>query len=802
MNWMKSLLSLLVSLFLVLANQANACGYYESESDYQAMIFSAKLPQMDFYRPFQYTMAATFAGELNSDPNETDRYRNCQEWRFACLNNPDLNDIYQLLYQTESDVFINFIRKKANNVLLSKNSFVQYLLKKTNREMLDYVVFAKMAEKMQFPVDVRFESWDNAYQDERTNTNTSASSKRELETLAKQRIESVRSPFVKKRYAFQLCRLAYELRSTPNAASLYDKYFGRINPYDLMSVWACLYKAHDLTGDEATKAYLQVFMNCNEKKFRCVQLFGDRPIPAGLTNTERSVYNQICALTNPGKALDLLKNVFAYNPANDGLPFLVEREVNKLEDWLVTPIFYSNYGYGNDSPFKNALVNPWLEKYKKENPSLYASEDSVAQAKKKIHSTDMNYLVDLKGFIKQVFLGSTGSERDFYALSLAHLAILQEEKGEAQAYLDQVSDKSLPTLQFQKNVQQLWLAMKTEDVASDSFKEMFAKTMNKVYATEIGGVDRYKTLFGLTLSLANQYLEDRDFVFGNLLRLRANNFRNNIFSPNGNISEDDYNSYFNSNKFVYFWNNASINDINTLIDLSNKRYKTAFEKFACEKTLLDANWYLDLKGTIAFRDNDLRTAYEAFSKLPESFWTTNQYFTNCLNENPYDVKGLKPDSLRRFDYKFNKTTFLKSLIDLQNKAKHNPKEASDCYNKLGSAFFNTSYWGNSWMMCSYSWSVNDLFFSATSKLPSWMQDYMMASRAQKYFELALKTATNNEQKAYANLMLHYINRLSASYRGSESDKLNAVAFGKAFKSLAFTQTYRTYDCPGIENFLR
>ncbi len=402
--------------------------------------------------------------------------------------------------------------------------------------------------------------------------------------------------------------------------------------------------------------------------------------------------------------------------------------------------------------------------------------------------------------MKQVFMQSSSNERDFYALSLAHLAILEENGDEAKSFLKEVSNKALPTLQFQKEVEQLWLAMKTDDIHSESFKELFASTMQKIQGTEIGGVNKYKTLFGLTMSLSNDYLKGRDVVFGNLLRLRANYFREKANWGNDHLFTD-YN-WLNPNKLVYFWNNAAPKDIDKLLDLATRNSKTQFEKFVSEGTLLDKEWYYDLKGTIAFRNNDLQTAYESFSKLSPKFWTGNNYFTNCLNENPFDPKGLQPDNMRNYKYVFDKTAFVKSLLDLESKAKQNPKKASGYYSQLGNAFFNTSYWGNSWMMCSYSWSVNEIFYSGTAKLPAWMQDYMMAQRAQHYFKLALKTATDNEQKAYANLMLHYISRLSADYRKSELDKHNAAMFGKAFESFAFTKTYKTYDCPGIESFLQ
>jgi hypothetical protein len=42
-------------LCLLLIQPANACGYYETEADYRAMMFRALLPGMKSMQPFMYT---------------------------------------------------------------------------------------------------------------------------------------------------------------------------------------------------------------------------------------------------------------------------------------------------------------------------------------------------------------------------------------------------------------------------------------------------------------------------------------------------------------------------------------------------------------------------------------------------------------------------------------------------------------------------------------------------------------------------------------------------------------------------
>jgi hypothetical protein len=95
----------------------------------------------------------------------------------------------------------------------------------------------------------------------------------------------------------------------------------------------------------------------------------------------------------------------------------------------------------------------------------------------------------------------------------------------------------------------------------------------------------------------------------------------------------------------------------------------------------------------------------------------------------------------------------------------------------------------------------DAYYVRTNRLPAWMQNYMLALEARKYYLRAYKTAKNNEQKAYATLMLHYITRLSFQYNSNNRDYQRALYYGNLFRNTKITHTFAQYDCPGIERFL-
>ena len=189
--------------------------------------------------------------------------------------------------------------------------------------------------------------------------------------------------------------------------------------------------------------------------------------------------------------------------------------------------------------------------------------------------------------------------------------------------------------------------------------------------------------------------------------------------------------------------------------------------------------------------------------MDQNFWATTYYFKDYLNEDPFIPKNLYSQESRDFTYKFNKTDFLKTLLDLEKTAKGNDaKKSADAYLKLGHAFFNTTYWGNSWMMVSYSWSGSDKYYSNTQLLDSWRRAYMTASIAQEYYEKALQKSQNREQKAYATLMLSRTHWHNIVLNGSEKDKKLAAKYSNEFyNNYLNTQFAKQNECLGYEAFI-
>lgn len=789
-------LALLVSLFLTQGN-LKACGYWEFEWEYRPMTFQAQLPWMQSMSPFVYTTASLFYN-LNPDPMGNDRIRNITEWQKATSKDISIDDIYAIQYNTDPTAFINSFEKSGLKEYQS-NSLIKYLTAdKKHKDILDYLVFAKKAESTEYDfLDANFEEWqDNPNQV----PNASIVQKNELLAEAQAKLKAVKSPFLKERYAFQVVRLSWQLEQYQEASEAFDTYFKAVNPNSLMSVWAGLFKAMSLDRLErkadANLFYIQVFENSDEKKLRSVQLYNyNIPTPSTFTNKEKSVEIVLKSIQNPGRTLDSIQNIHNLDKNSQYVTFMVMREINKLEDWLISSVYLKS----EENPFSQAYQYSWDD------------SEETTETKKQNLETDLQYLKRLKTFVITLRNETKQQdEKDYYAIALAHLSLLEENGEDAKTYLAAISTKADPSIVLQKSIENIWLSIKTDDITTDSFKKNYVSEIKKLKTQLLTtpykfknendqSYENYRIFYTLDLALANEYKKKGDIVSYCLLKNISNKDRN----PDGSFwyTSEPASDYYGVMRQMDF--NASVSDMDKLIALLQKTNKNEFEEYICDQPFNPIDAYRDLKGTIAFRNRDLQTAYEAFADMKQDFWDTTYYFKDYLNEDPFIPKNLYSQESRDFTYKFNKTQFVKTLLDLEKTAKgSDPKKSTDAYLKLGHAFFNTTYWGNSWMMVSYGWSGSDAYYGNTKVLEPWRSAYMTASIAQEYYEKAYKKAQTKEQKAYATLMLSRTHWHNIVLNGSDKDKSLAAKYSNEYyNNYLNTQFAKQNECLGYEAFI-
>jgi hypothetical protein len=770
------------SLIILLVLPANifSCGWSESYETIRLALFRAALPSFEKLDKYIYSSDLYMkTGRIS----HRDQDINCKEWTAKLGENIKSEDVYEILYTTDSSVLQNAIESDSLTSRFKQNSFIASLSLPKNKPFLKYISTAKRCE-FGSEIDNKWENWDVTNQDVILDDDYP-----NLDDL----ILNQKDSFLKRRYAFLNLRSSFYEQNQTKVHDLYDKYF-KDNSTTILSEWAKYYMALGLKNDAETNYNLsQILVKSDDKANACVQHFNDSLVTQTLAfaknDIEKGIIKSIPLLYNPAPTIENLKEIATLIPDNELFSFLVQREINKLEDWIFTP------KYSNNSRSYN---------YEDE-----ASKLAYLKAKLENEQKDLKALQDLKSLLIDVHSKSKGQQKDFLSSAIAQLCFINDEVDEGSKFTNLISVNANPSIQVQKNVQLALITLKKNDLKTDETQEKLYNYFNEIEDAVADDSTLFKSMYSLYGIASEDFYQIKDITTAGLLFMKSNN-------KQYNYNDYYYNNYPYNYKYFYsylgyFDRHAKTNDIDDLITLVRKSNKTNFERYICSGNIAkDINYYLDLKGTIAFRNNDLELAQKTFSEMPKNFWKKTYYFKDYLNENPFFPKALNyAVSNRKFDYQFNKANFVKEMIRLRDS-----KTASD-YLKLANAYYNVSSYGNAWMMTSYEQSggsYNDYIYgdSIENQKKYGLGNYFYLTLAKDYYQKALQLSKNKEQKAVCSLMLFECDYYNYSTIPSIIG-LDGIAIAPKFKPgqeiydfnsiYADTKVFKKFNCPLLEQFI-
>ncbi|OHT43620.1 hypothetical protein [Flavobacterium tructae] len=763
-------------LFIFSVQVSLACGWSVSPETSRLALFKAQREGFFKLTPFYYSADNYYDTNTVSG---ADQELNCAEWKKKLGSQVDPKDVHVILYETDAEKFETAYETKSLKKVFDKNTFIEALLLSKNKALLNYILFAKKLEYNSNP-DVKWESWGNIGYDSKDHKIADVSD-------FEKKIRTAKDSFLKQRYAFLLLRYSFYASDKNEVIRLYDTYFAA-DKNTILSPWALYYKAL-CVEDLALQNYLlsKVFVSCEEKSFAVLQHYNWKltaeTLALAQNDEERSVILAIEGLRNPAPGLKTIQEVYELSPNSLYLSFLIGREVNKLEDWIFTPQYTND---GTPSVVFDSTV--WYENYTK--------------AKEENFRKDILYLRELEYYLISIREQTSGEQKDYITAAIAQLCFIGDEIDLGKKYTDMISEKANSSIQMQKNIQLALVSLKQDDLKNNEVQNQFFKYFDSVENLVETDLGLFKNLYSLYRIASKDFAAKGDRVTAGLLATKSDIKNEGEYSA--------YNTpYFYSYIGYFDRNNATEADIDRLIALQEKKDKTPFERYICSGTIApNVNYYKDLKGTIAFRNNNLELAYQTFASMPKDFWEKNYAYKDFLNENPFTPKILQRDTERKFDYRFNKADFIAQLIQLkkQNTATSNLK--------LAHAYFNVSYLGNSWMMTAYDWtsgeSYVDYVYGDNSENEKKYQNgnYYSLSMAKMYYEKALKMSKNTNEKALASLMIfecnyynHYANIVSA-----EEEEKNPFKAGQElinfYSVYRKTTAFQKYNCPLLESYLK
>jgi hypothetical protein len=727
------------SLILILTFQFSfACGGWEVPAEVNRLsIFNAK--RTEFFpglSKFYYSGDSYYKEFIDFN---TEWKLNCLEWKQQLGDKIKSEDVYTVLYETEGISFLKAYKTKSLHKVFKNNTFIKMLLLPKNKSYMEYLLEVKNQE----------------YNNTAWNTDNN---KKDVEYY-KNKISNAKKRFLKQRYAYLLLRDS-EQCSEEEACYYYDTYFK--NKKTILKKSALYYKVTHY-DDYVFKDYeeSEIFMHCGDKAFK---FHNENHFGLGMEY-----------LRNPGPCLEGIRKMAKRSHNDVLLSFLICREINKLEDWILTP------EYTNEIPaVAFNIYNTWYVDYEK--------------AKKENYAKDILYLKKFRSFLISIHGKTIGEEKDYISAAIAQLCFIDNEIDLGKKYANMISNNANLSIQMQKNIQLALVVLKRDNLNDENVRNQLCVYLNNVEKIAKQNSESNKSLYSLYRVVSAEFSKQENQAVAGLFYIKAEIAKlkdaDNEYYKNYALEHYDY--------LGYFERHASIKDADYLIALNQKCNKTSFEKFISSDALSkDVNLYKDLKGTMAFRNNNLELAYKAFASIPSNFWIKYESFKEYLNEDPFIPKALVRTHDRKLNYSFNKADFIKKLIELKK------QNTPGSYAELANAYYNVSYFGNSWMMVSYDRfkiGGNPYFTYCENnqdlKAKYQNGNYYDLTIAKMYYEKALKLSKNKEERAFANLMIFRCKYDRYNFSGFNSYDLNYFPIRNKMRDqypLFYDCFYRYYE---------
>jgi len=734
-------------VFLFPKRTAKACGFWVEPGEYRFWLMQPDLTNEPDLTPFYFATTYLYKNDITA-AQESYVEQNIHEWFAEVKGKASKTDIDFLLNHMDPQHF--FDEEKS---LATKNTLLQFVLQPQHRELYQYLQLSKKVEQIANDPD----PWDEDVHP-RTPILKVIDEAREIYSSSK-------SSFVKLRTAYQLMRLYGYQSQDDQLNKTYDSFIAPVNSNSWIKTAALYQKAINAQGTEYNYLLSKVFDKGGYNRTHCIVRFQfeefDATLKLAKNQHERNVMFAMKLFNNPGRTLEEIKRLYRLEPSYKEIPFLLLREINKVEDWLLT----------------NKVTEF-------ESPAVYGQNywEDYPEYSEKNYRNDMLYARQLYDFLQQII--SEGNQKSTALLHLyaAHLSLLDNDYNRSRKHLMLAkSEKKLPP-NVQTQIRVNWFLLDLENGMNKQTEDQFMWIM-KSPDEKLGVYDPDIMKSQLVLYTAQKMIKQGDKARGLLLLGKTNR-------AFGDLPIGDYKDVYQEIE-----EQADEEVYSKLFTVLDKKNKSSFESFISGKDIKtpydrwvddsdrlqwDYNRLLDCKASWYIREHRLNDAYVVLQQIPDSFYEQDPY-DYYIGGDPFylDVHNAHPIS-KEEKRDLNKKEVIREMLRLEQLAKTDRSKSAECYYQLGNAWYNMTYYGKNWLMVKQWWSVNEPYFDDAQKVVNSNKDYYGCLQAKKYYEKAFSGTKDRKLAALCFYLAEICNENYKNYM--EDTDIQYAAHGSTITS--------------------
>lgn len=695
-----------------------ACGGEIDPYDYYISYFHNNI-EGDEYKPFAFNQMSY----LNSEEDiESEAEINSREWgQYLGVNQ---QDVFKVMYQTDSATSAKLTQISGNIAelpdSLRQNSFLAALSK--HGKAMNYYTFAKRCEPL---ANVAYDPWDPAPRD----TTAMSVLAREAQKLAK----STRDRFLKLRYAYQAERMFHYAGMHEDSKAVYEKFIQHSKVSSAVNGWALALYAGSVRrlGSPDASAYLfsKVFASNPERRIQAYKNYYynsavlNNVLGYAKTDEERANIWAINGFGNPEFDTESLNKVYQYDAKSALNGVLLVREVNKLEQAMIESKDIARVSY-----------------------SYYFGDSNNTNYRDSVKLVNLKHLHTVRDFALKIAGEKKYPEPAVGTLTAAYLSWIENDDAQALKYLGALNPDKLPTkLRDQYRITDLlvqannitkgrsfdeqallptlkWLDQKQSAESELEGERHFSKTARNFYQQ----------------ILAPAYLKLNDTARAALAMAKSDQM--------GYQSTRFWQQYLSPktmSELLKYRSKAAGNDLLAFLAIPLKQ--------------MNNDDFYELYGTTYLRQHQYEKAVQMFAKVSAAyqFLTPENWYADDENaklySNPFvETVNDYPKKKASAKSAINKKTFAKEMLRLQKLLVSDKKNAALYYYQMANAVYQTGYYGNSWYLISYTWSVYDYSMPATN---TYDIDYIEAKTAKSWYLKARALSTDENFKAKCTFML-------------------------------------------------
>ncbi|MBS7564835.1 hypothetical protein KHS38_10500 [Mucilaginibacter sp. Bleaf8] len=344
-RWKKLLLysvSIIGTFFAGLAI-IQACSDEPDPYDYYTSFFNPNIQGKKDFGSFYFT---NYSFLYDDTAPASEATINAKEWAAYLGSSVKPADAEKVLYHLDSVSNVRLDQHLAGEGTpladsIAGNTFVNALTQPNNQPALQYYQFARSVEPL---ANTRFDLWDPEPID------TAA-----LDTAGQQALtyaQTANNDFLKLRYFYQAQRLMHYAKNFEGANGVYEQHIAKLPSQSHVKGWALALKAGEerKLGDTVKAAYLfsKVFANYPERRIQAYKdyqftnaEFNDI-LKLAQNNQDKATLHAINGFGNSEIGTEDMEEVYSNDPRSVMTGVLLVREINKLEEYYLTPALENN----------------------------------------------------------------------------------------------------------------------------------------------------------------------------------------------------------------------------------------------------------------------------------------------------------------------------------------------------------------------------------------------------------------------------------------------------------------------------